>query len=184
VKVSHAYQDDGVYNVTLTVIDDDGESASTSAVKTVLNRAPVAYFTENATIVEKNEAIHFDASESYDPDGSIVTYFWDFGDETNATGVTVDHAYAEDGNYTVTLTVTDDDEAFSLVSETKTVKTSRAGWPLAWLAAIGLGIAALTATLLYALYRRRKRGSASGSSSGSIPVVTLYVPMKVLGGCN
>ncbi|MHA2428302.1 MAG: PKD domain-containing protein, partial [Candidatus Hermodarchaeia archaeon] len=111
VKVNHAYDDDGVYTVTLTVIDDDGATASTSAVKTVSNRPPVALFTENATKVEKGEGIRFDASESYDLDGDIVSYFWDFGDGTNSTDVAVDHAYAEDGNYTVTMTVTDDDGA-------------------------------------------------------------------------
>jgi len=47
------------------------------------------------------------------------------------------------------------------------------------LAAIGLGIAALTATILYGLYRRRKkRGTAS--NPGGKPLVTLYVPAKLL----
>jgi PKD repeat protein len=184
VSVSHAYEDNGVYTVTLMVIDDDGATASDSAVKTVSNRPPIAYFTENATMVKKDEVIHFDASESHDLDGDIVSYFWDFGDGTNATGIAVDHAYAEDKNYTVTLTVTDDDGASSSISATKIVKTEEAGWPLALLAAIGLGIAALTATLLYALYRRRKRGrSAATANPGNKPkppVVTLYIPAKIL----
>ena len=183
VKVNHAYEDDGVYTVTLTVIDDDGATASTSAVKTVSNRPPVASFTENATEVEKGEVIHFDASESYDLDGDIVSYFWDFGDGTNATDVTVDHAYAEDGNYTVTLTVTDDDGASSPISDTKMVETEAVGWPLALLAAIGLGIAALTATLLYGLYRRRKKRGTASNPRGK-PLVTLYVPAKLLAGYN
>ena len=184
VKVNHAYEDDGVYTVTLTVIDDDGATASTSSVKTVSNRRPVAFFTENATTVKEGEVIHFDASDSYDPDGYIVSYFWDFGDGTNATDMTVDHAYDEDGNYTVTLTVTDNDGASSPMSDMKIVeKEEAAGWPLALLAAIGLGIAALTATLLYGLYRRRKkRGKASRPGSESL--VTLYIPAKILAGCN
>jgi len=181
VKVNHAYENDDVYSVTLTVIDDDGATASTSAVKTVSNRPPVAFFTENATKVEKGEVIHFDSSESYDLDGDIVSYFWDFGDETNSTDEKVDHSYAEDGNYTVTLTVTDDDGASSYMSETKIVEEEVVGWPLALLAAIGLGIAALTATLLYGLYRRRrKRGMASNPRS--TPLVTLYVPSQLLAG--
>ncbi len=179
VKVNHFYEDDGVYTVVLKVIDDDGAIASISAVITVSNRPPVAFFTENATKVEKGELIHFDASESYDLDGNIVSYFWDFGDGTNATEVTVDHAYLEDGNYLVTLTVTDNDGASSSISDRKIVEKAIFGWPIALIAAIGLGIAVLTATLLYGLYRlRKKRGTTS--KSGSKPIVTLYVPSKLL----
>jgi PKD repeat protein len=160
VKVDHAYEDDGVYNVTLTVVDDDDATGSATATKTVLNRPPVALFTENATTVSQDEAIHFDASDSYDPDGTIVSYSWNFGDGNTAIGVTVDHAYSEVGNYTVTLTVTDDDGASVSSFATKIVETGTgldATISLAMLSVIGLGVMALTATLLYALYVRRKK---------------------------
>ncbi|MCK4477127.1 PKD domain-containing protein, partial [Candidatus Bathyarchaeota archaeon] len=121
VIVSHAYTDNGTYTVTLTVTDDDGATATASSTKTVLNRPPIASFTESAETVYTGETIYFDASDSYDPDGTTVSYFWDFGDGTNATGVTVDHSYANDGNYTVTLTITDDDGATSSTSSTKIV---------------------------------------------------------------
>ncbi|MCK4474594.1 PKD domain-containing protein, partial [Candidatus Bathyarchaeota archaeon] len=109
--VSHAYTDDGTYIVTLTITDDDGATALASAAKTVLNRPPIANFTESAETVYTSEVIYFNASASYDLDGTVVSYWWDFGDGANATGVTVDHAYADDGSYAVTLTVTDDDGA-------------------------------------------------------------------------
>jgi len=121
VITSHSYADNGVYTVTLTVTDDDGTVRSTSAIETVLNRPPVASFTESATIVSIGEFITFDASSSFDPDGSIVGYFWDFGDNTNATGVVVSHTYADIGTYTVTLTVTDNDGAATSATATKTV---------------------------------------------------------------
>jgi len=156
VAVDHAYEDDGVYTVTLTVTDDDGATGSATATKNVLNRPPVASFTENATTVTQNEAIHFGASESYDNDGTIVAYLWDFGDGNTATGVTVDHAYSEAGNYTVTLTVTDNDGAFSSVVAEIVVETETTV-SLAMLSVIGLGVAALTATLLYGLFIRRKK---------------------------
>ncbi len=156
VAVDHAYEDDGIYTVTLTVTDDDGATGSATATKNVLNRPPVALFTGNATTVMQNEAIDFDASESYDPDGTIVSYSWDFGDGTTVTGVTVDHAYSEDGNYTVTLTVTDDDGASSSVGAEIVVETETTV-SLAVLSMIGLGVAALTATLLYGLFIRRKK---------------------------
>ncbi|MHC3130141.1 MAG: PKD domain-containing protein [Candidatus Bathyarchaeota archaeon] len=162
VEVDHAYEDDGVYTVTLTVIDDDDATGSATATKNVLNRPPIASFTENATIVSKDEAIHFDASESHDPDGTIVNYLWDFGDGNTATGVTSDHAYSEDGNYTVTLTVTDDDGASALLVAAKIVETEteteiETTLSLAVLSVIGLGVTALTATLIYGLFIRRKK---------------------------
>ncbi len=161
--------------------NSDKTSTYNYTVKAPPNLPPVANFSESAETVLTGEVIHFNASDSYDPDGYIESYFWDFGDGTNATDVTVDHAYAEDRNYTVTLTVTDDDGAYSSMSETKIVEEEAVGWPLALLAAIGLGIAALTATLLYGLYRRRKkRGTAS--NTGRKALVTLYVPSKLLAG--
>jgi PKD repeat protein len=53
-------------------------------------------------------AVAFDAGASYDLDGTITAYQWDFGDGTTAAGPTASHAYAANGTYTVTLTVTDD----------------------------------------------------------------------------
>ena len=52
-------------------------------------------------------AISFDGSASYDPDGTIVSYYWDFGDGFNSTEQNPTHIYTEDGTYTVSLTVTD-----------------------------------------------------------------------------
>jgi len=161
VEVNHAYEDDGIYTVTLTVTDDDGATGSATATKTVLNRPPIASFTESAHNVSTSEIIYFDASGSYDPDGTIVSYSWDFGDGNTATGVTTDHAYSLDGNYTVTLTVTDDDGATASVTAEKIVKTEpETTLSLAVLSVIGLGITALTATLLYGLFiigKRRKK---------------------------
>ena len=124
---SHSYADNGIYVVTFTVTDDDGAVGLNNATKTVLNRPPVASFTENATTVLTGETIHFDASTSYDQDGSIVNYFWDFGDGTNSTGIITSHAYTSDGTYLVTLTVTDDDGATASTTATKTVLPSGRG---------------------------------------------------------
>jgi parallel beta-helix repeat protein len=51
----------------------------------------------------------FDASNSFDLDGNITEYLWDFGDGTTGTGETTGHVYTTNGNYTITLTITDND---------------------------------------------------------------------------
>lgn len=56
---------------------------------------------------EVNIPVAFDGSGSTDPDGTIVSYDWDFGDGTTGTGATPTHTYVAQGNFTVTLTVTD-----------------------------------------------------------------------------
>lgn len=75
------------------------------------NLFPVASFTKSAAIVDIGESIDFNASTSFDPDGVIVSYSWNFGDGITDTGVMVSHSWAVAGDYTVTLTVTDDDGA-------------------------------------------------------------------------
>jgi len=82
---------------------------------------PVALFAATAETVNTDESISFDASESYDPDGTIVSYSWDFGDGTTATGIIVSHAYEDNGSYIVTLTVTDNDGATDSADATKIV---------------------------------------------------------------
>jgi PKD repeat protein/KaiC/GvpD/RAD55 family RecA-like ATPase len=122
ITADHAYEDDGNYIVTLTVTDNDGAKTSVNATKTVQNRPPIALFTESAEIVDTHEVIYLNASLSYDLDGSIVSYFWDFGDGINATGKTTNHFFTDNGTYILTLTVTDDDSATGTTNSIKTVK--------------------------------------------------------------
>jgi len=70
---------------------------------------PVASFTYSPENPVVGEEITFDASSSYDPDGEIESYDWDFGDGNSAQEEVVTHAYVEAGEYAVTLTVTDND---------------------------------------------------------------------------
>ncbi len=71
---------------------------------------PVAKFNITKTIVEVYDIITFNASESSDPDGRIINYFWDFGDGTFVSGTEiVSHHYMNNGSYGVILTVRDED---------------------------------------------------------------------------
>ena len=77
---------------------------------------PVAFFTYSPL----GEVVTFDASGSSDTDGTIVSYFWDFGDGNTGSGMTVTHTYTTQGNYTATLTVTDNDGATDTTTQTLT----------------------------------------------------------------
>ena len=69
---------------------------------------------------------NFDASGSSDQDGTIVGYFWDYGDGNTGSGTQVNHEYAFAGNYQVQLLVEDDGGASDMLTETVTVDTPNA----------------------------------------------------------
>jgi PKD repeat protein len=103
---THTYATGGPYTITLTVTDNRGGTNSTTADITVVaaNVAPTASFTHS----ENNLAVSVNGAASNDPDGTIASYSWNWGDNTPAdSSVTANHTYAAGGTYTVTLTVTD-----------------------------------------------------------------------------
>ena len=75
---------------------------------TNLEFPPIANFTYSPSRPKINETVTFNASTSFDQDGTIVSYEWDFGDGTTGTGEIATHQYVESEVHQVTLTVTDD----------------------------------------------------------------------------
>jgi len=105
---THRYIEDGIYNVNLTVTDNDGASSTITKQISVGNTPPIANFSYSPTDPKVGDIICFNASSSHDPDGEIVNYTWDFGDGNVSYGEIVTHAYSSAGIYNVTLTVRDD----------------------------------------------------------------------------
>jgi len=79
----------------------------------VENRKPVVTIIVNNEIthhinVEINESISFNATETFDPDGNELTYYWDFDDGSTNTSQETNHSFSEKGSYQVSLTVSED----------------------------------------------------------------------------
>lgn len=85
-------------------------------------KPPVARFTYAPSRPEENQGVTFDASTSYDPDGVIISYRWNFGDGKTGVGEIVEHYYYKMADYNVTLTVTDNDGVSR--ETTKTISVS------------------------------------------------------------
>jgi len=127
VFITHVYDAAGSYTVKLQVKDDEGETSIDSYVIDIILLEPDQYppiaqieITPEGDLII-NETISFDASESYDPDGVIISYLWDFDDGNMSTLVKPVHSYIQSGNYTVILSVTDDDGLTGVAAVTVSV---------------------------------------------------------------
>lgn len=119
ITSQHTYTATGTYTVSLTVTDNRaGTNTVTHPVSvTMPNVLPVAAFTDTLNGLNAS----FDASTSHDPDGSIASYAWTFGDGTSGTGVTPTHRYGASGTYAVGLTVTDNSGGMTTITQSVTV---------------------------------------------------------------
>ena len=124
--INHTFSSIGSYSVKLTVTDDKGATGSTTKTITVtetLNQSPTASFTATTTSGVAPLEVSFNASNSSDSDGSIISYAWDFKDGNTGNGQTINHTFSSTGSYNVKLTVTDDKGATGLDTKTIIVTT-------------------------------------------------------------
>jgi microbial collagenase len=96
---------------TLTVKSDDG------GTNPPVNEMPIA-MTDGPYSGNVNSVINFMSNGSYDPDGTITTFSWDFGDNTTSDKANPSHAYVAAEKYEVSLSVTDDSGAVTTVTTT------------------------------------------------------------------
>jgi PKD repeat protein len=105
VTPTHTYTNWGNFTVSLTVMDDGGET-DTDQTYAIVHVEPIAD-AGGPYYGNVEEPITFNGSGSYDLDGHIFNWTWDFGDENFAYGEITTHSYFVGGNYTVNLTVMD-----------------------------------------------------------------------------
>ena len=106
--VTHNYASGGQYMVTLTVYDNAGSRSIYSlSVGVAFPQPPVPVLTASPLSGTVPLTVSFSGQQSYDPDGSIALYAWNFGDGTSGQGPRTSHTYRGSGTYSVTLTVTD-----------------------------------------------------------------------------
>jgi plastocyanin len=93
---------------TPTATDTPTPTDTPTSTPTDTPSSPTAEFSASPMTATPGEEVTVDASASSDPDGSLSSYEWEFGDGATGSGQSVTHTYDVAGNYTVTLTVTDD----------------------------------------------------------------------------
>jgi PKD repeat protein len=116
---THVYTAPGAYNVSVTITDSDGRHVTANgSINVSPDENPTAgLFAASGTA---GAPVAFSGFGS-DPDGSIVSFTWNFGDGGTGTGATPSHVYAAAGTYTVTVTVTDSAGRTASASEAVTI---------------------------------------------------------------
>lgn len=119
---SHQYDTDDTYTVTLTVTDDNSDTAVDSTTATISTSALVA---EAGGPYEGSAGVSVQFDGSASGGCSPYSYSWDFGD---GVGTSIQenpsYAYSSDGDYTATLTVTDDNSVIDVDTASVTISTT------------------------------------------------------------
>lgn len=98
----------GNYTLSASQGDEAGNAgASGGKALTIGNLPPVASFSFSPASPRVGQAVRFDGTAARDPDGTIDSYSWRFGDGTSGSGATASHAYTKPGTFTVQLSVAD-----------------------------------------------------------------------------
>ncbi len=117
INPTHTFNQDGVYNVSLTVEDTEGleDIASIQIIVGTVNQPPNAVASATPTYGTSPLEVFFTGSSSSDDNG-ISTYLWDFDDGTTSNEINPTHTFNQDGVYNVSLTVSDSEGSEDIAS--------------------------------------------------------------------
>ena len=145
-ELSFLAGDAGDYEIA-RLANPDGQGVQESPrVPFRVNRAPTASLAVGAVAGDAPQrVVGFQSGASSDPDGTIISRLWSFGDGTSSSDVNPSHTFTSPGLYTVSVIVTDDDGAQGVASTTYVVEGAPAapdglafnGWTLTWNPVLG-----------------------------------------------
>lgn len=118
---SYTYTKAGTYTVKLKVTDNYDQVATDTMIVTINTVQPIAGFVFSPSSPYTSDTITF-TDTSTDQDGTISSWYWNFGDGITSKEKNPSHKYNDDGSYTVKLKVTDNDGATNTKSATIKVK--------------------------------------------------------------
>lgn len=108
VSFTHSFAAEGDYQVSLEVTDDEGnEDVETVSIR-VFNEPPRPSFDWTPAFPGTGEAVTFDGSNTYDPDGTVERYTWFVDGAVAGNGATYSHTFESEGDHEVTLEAADD----------------------------------------------------------------------------
>lgn len=166
VNFSHSWDMNSSFSIRVLAQDEQGLNSSWSAALNIT----VSASNENESVpipeivlpknISTNSLISFNASGTYDPQGMIISYSWDFGDGILGTGVSPQHAYVSPGVYNVVLTLTDKlgnvyqkTIQITVLSSVTPTSNSPSSFPLLYI--VGSVLTAFLICFIILLWRRR-----------------------------